>query len=407
MLEVGHLVGRTAQQNETPSIAVLAFANRSASADDEYFADGLADELLGVLAKIKGLRVIARTSSFVFKGKNDDVSTIGRKLNVATLLEGSVRKSGNRARISVQLVRCADSSHLWSETYDRTLDDIFAVQDDIAQCIVTELRAALLGLPSASNADVAREIALATETRPENPEVQQKCQQAQFLLERRSRESIEHAIDRFREAIAIDPQCSSAFSGLAHALGLLSTHLVDRTQDLVQQSHEATQTALRLDPRNASAYLALAAHALVHRRNHLEWIAAMDKALELAPQNSQVLRLVAQRHMTSGALDDAQACLDRALAIDPLSATIRLILASLAMLKQEYATTCSLWRAVRRRLSLAVVTARQCSCASTSSRATGKACSGRWWPIGPAVESRGWKQPFTGLNWAKSTKPCN
>ncbi len=336
VLEFGPVIERTTQADETPSIAVLAFANRSASAEDEYFSDGLADELLSVLAKIKGLRVIARTSSFVFKGKGDDVASIGQKLNVATLLEGSVRKSGNRVRISVQLVRCADSSHLWSETYDRTLDDIFAVQDDIAQRVVTELRTTLLGMPSAPNADIAREIAQATETRPENPEVQQKCQQARFLLEQRTRVSIETAIKRFREAIDIDPRCSSAFSGLAHALGLLSTHLVEQKQDLTQQSLSAAQTALRLDPRNASAHLALAAHALSQRRNYAEWIEAMDKAAELAPNNSQVLRLVAQRHWSLGELDDAQRCLDRAFAIDPLSATICLSRASLAMFKREF-----------------------------------------------------------------------
>src|SRR5207237_8634101 len=123
---------------EAPSLAVRPFVNRSRDAEDEYFSDGLADELLNVLAKIRGLRVAARTSAFQFKGKNDDIAVIGRKLNVATVLEGSVRKAGNRMRISVQLVKVADGYHLWSETYDRTLEDICAVQDDIAQSVVTE-----------------------------------------------------------------------------------------------------------------------------------------------------------------------------------------------------------------------------------------------------------------------------
>ncbi|MEO5618232.1 MAG: serine/threonine-protein kinase, partial [Candidatus Eisenbacteria bacterium] len=118
-----------------PSIAVLPFVNRSRDADDEYFSDGLTDELLNVLAKIRGLRVSARTSAFQFKGKNEDLAVIGQKLNVATLLEGTVRRSGNRVRITVQLVKVADGFQLWSETYDRTLDDIFAVQDDIAQSV--------------------------------------------------------------------------------------------------------------------------------------------------------------------------------------------------------------------------------------------------------------------------------
>lgn len=135
----------TTPTDETPSIAVLPFVNRSQDADDEYFAEGLADELLNVLTKIRGLRVVARSSAFTFKGKGATVAEVGRALNVATVLEGSVRKAGNRLRISVQLVKVADGYHLWSERYDRTLEDIFAVQDDVAQSVVKELRATLLG----------------------------------------------------------------------------------------------------------------------------------------------------------------------------------------------------------------------------------------------------------------------
>jgi TolB-like protein len=124
---------------------VLPFVNRSRDEEDEYFADGLADELLNVLAKIRGLRVAARSSAFTFKGKGATVAEVGRALNVATVLEGSVRKAGNRMRISVQLVKVADGYHLWAESYDRTLDDIFAVQDDIALSVVKELRSTLLG----------------------------------------------------------------------------------------------------------------------------------------------------------------------------------------------------------------------------------------------------------------------
>src|SRR5262249_40601997 len=130
---------------EAPSIAVLPFANLSRDEENEYFADGLAEELLNVLAKIRGLRVAARTSAFTFKGKHATVAEIGRVLNVATVLEGSVRKAGNRMRISVQLVKVSDGYHFWSESYDRTLEDIFAVQDDIAQSVVQELRTTLLG----------------------------------------------------------------------------------------------------------------------------------------------------------------------------------------------------------------------------------------------------------------------
>ena len=124
---------------------MLPFVNINRDEENEYFADGLAEELLNVLAKIRGLRVASRTSAFSFKGKDVDIPTVAQKLNVANILEGSVRKSGKRVRITAQLIQVATDSHLWSESYDRELDDIFAVQDDIAQSVVKELRAALLG----------------------------------------------------------------------------------------------------------------------------------------------------------------------------------------------------------------------------------------------------------------------
>ena len=145
---------------DKPSIAVLPFVNTSDDAANEYFADGLAEELLNVLSKVRGLRVASRTSAFSFKGAKVDIPTMAQKLNVATILEGSVRKAGNRVRISAQLIQVATDSHLWSATYDRQLEDIFAVQDDIAQSVVKELRAALMGEKpdAAANAAVRRRL---------------------------------------------------------------------------------------------------------------------------------------------------------------------------------------------------------------------------------------------------------
>ena len=167
---------------DVPSIAILAFANHSGSVADEYFSDGLADELANVLAKIKGLHVAARTSAFSFKGKSDDIASIGQKLNVASVLEGSVRKSGNHVRVSVQLVNVNDGFQIWSETYDRTLDDIFAVQDDIAHAVVSELRTTLMGATATSSnpQQVADEIARATQARSDNPEAQRSLMQGRF-----------------------------------------------------------------------------------------------------------------------------------------------------------------------------------------------------------------------------------
>src|SRR6185369_16120209 len=143
-----------------------------------------------VLAKIRGLRVVARTSSFQFKGKSDDIATIGQKLNVATVLEGSVRKAGNRIRVSVQLVKVSDSSHLWSDTYDRMLEDIFAVQDDIARSVVKELRTALLGEEADSDASGAAkaDVARAARGRGTDPEAHRLYLLARHLIDRLTRE---------------------------------------------------------------------------------------------------------------------------------------------------------------------------------------------------------------------------
>src|SRR4030088_1358744 len=165
-----------------PSIAVLPFVNMSDDAANEYFADGIAEELINVLSKIRGLRVASHTSAFSFKGSKVDIPTVAQKLNVATILEGSVRTSGKRVRITAQLIEVASDSHLWSETYDRELDDIFAVQDDIAQSVVKELRAALLGetADKVASTSTAAEVRKAVTGRSDNPEAFQLYLQGKF-----------------------------------------------------------------------------------------------------------------------------------------------------------------------------------------------------------------------------------
>src|SRR5262249_25526880 len=169
-----------------PSIAVIPFVNMSRDEENEYFADGLAEELLNVLSKIRGLRVASRTSAFHFKGKDVDIPTIAQKLNVATVLEGSVRKAGKRVRVSAQLIQVATDSHLWSETYDRELEDIFAVQDDIAQSVVKELRAALLKEKpdAAATAAAKAEVTAAAKGRGENVEAYRVYLQGRFFEDR-------------------------------------------------------------------------------------------------------------------------------------------------------------------------------------------------------------------------------
>jgi adenylate cyclase len=314
----------------TPSIAVLASANRSASADDEYFSDGLADELLNVLAKIKGLRVAARTSAFSFKGKSDDIATIGEKLNVATVLEGSVRKSGNRVRISVQLIKVNDGFQLWGETYDRALDDIFAVQDDIAQAVVTELRAALLGDGAVtSSASVAKEIQVSTRSRSDNPEAQRLILQARFYRQKRRGADIKRSIAFSEEALALDPQYADAHASLSFALHLMSVYgagkasNVNTAKSYLSRSRAAAVAALALDQTLALPHIILSWLDGIGEHDQVAAMREAKLAQALAPHDAEALRTLGNRLMGDGQFSEAEAMFARAAQLDPLSITLR------------------------------------------------------------------------------------
>ena len=211
---------------DSPSIAVLPFADLSPARDHEYFTDGLAEELLDVLSKIRGLRVASRTSSFSFKGKDVDLPTIARSLNVATILEGSVRKSGDNLRITAQLIHVATDSHIWSETYDRKLEDIFAVQNDIAHEVVKALRKSLRkaartslpkqALPTAS-LPIREEVAAATLGRSRDPEAYRSFLQGHFFAFRWRRDDEAKGIAHFQRAVELDPGFALAWAGMAAA----------------------------------------------------------------------------------------------------------------------------------------------------------------------------------------------
>jgi len=307
--------------DKVASIAVLPFVNRSRDEDDEYFSDGLADELLNVLAKIKGLRVTARTSAFQFKGAKDDVPTIGRKLNVATLLEGSVRKAGNRIRVSVQLVNVADSSHLWSETYDRTLEDIFAVQDDIAQSVVKQLRSALLGDVVNSDASGAAraEVAKAAKGRGTDPEAHRLLLLARHIGSRLTPEDVEKAIGHLNEAIARDPDFALAWLALSQEYG----KQVDRgwvsTAEGLVRTKEALERALALEPNLPEAH---ARKAWIQMGYDWDWRgaeASCARALELAPEEPTVLRTCGVLAMRLCRFDEAIGHFRHAAALSPLT----------------------------------------------------------------------------------------
>ena len=309
-----------------PSIAVLPFINLSRDEENEYFADGLAEELLNVLAKIPGLRVVSRSSAFSFKGSQVDVPTIARKLNVATVLEGSVRKAGSRVRVTAQLVQAATDSHLWSDSYDRNLEDIFALQDDIAQSVVKELRSKLLGAGSDVAAKV--DVQAATKGRGESAEAHRLYLQAQFFLQRTTEPDTAKAIDYFQRALELDPDYALAWAGLAGAcINQAGFYAQEGVGEHYEKARTAALRALALEPELAEAHLQLGRVQLGHDWDWASADASHRRALELAPGNVLVLRGAARLALNRGQPEEAIVLLRQATQIDPLNAPLHRSLA--------------------------------------------------------------------------------
>jgi TolB-like protein/tetratricopeptide (TPR) repeat protein len=250
------------------SIAVLPFVNMSSDREQDYFSDGISEELLNLLTKVPELRVIARTSSFAFKGKDLDIAEIAQRLNVAHVLEGSVRKSGDKVRITAQLVRAVDSTHLWSETYDRRLDDVFAIQDEIAGAVVAQLKIKLLGAgPTA---------------KPVDARVYPLLLQAKAMGYQGSAAGTRKAIALYREAIAIAPDEPRAWSGLGEMYfqegGFVQRPMIEARR----LARDAFEKALALDPDDALSHALLgavmAAADLAGAAAHIERALALDRS---------------------------------------------------------------------------------------------------------------------------------
>ena len=333
------------QEKEAPSIAVLPFVNMSRDEENEYFADGLSEELLNVLAKIRGLRVASRTSAFSFKGKDVDIPTVAQKLNVATVLEGSVRKSGKRVRITAQLIEVASDSHLWSETYDRELDDIFAVQDDIAQAVVKELRAALLGeRAAAAPIEAAKEVREATTGRSENPEAFQLYLQAKFHGERYTQADTDRAVELYQRAIALDPRFALAWAELSRVYQAQAGYGFAPIDEGHERGRDAARRALALAPELAEGHIAL---GLVQQLYDWDWPAAdasFRRAMELAPGDAHALRAAAGLARILGRRGDAQELIGKALALDPLDARTHRQAAMIYLMSKDLERTAAAFR---------------------------------------------------------------
>jgi len=228
-------IGSTGPKEQRPSIAVLPFANMSADPENEYFSDGLAEEILNALTQIPGLKVIARTSAFAFKGKNEDIRRIAEALNVVTVLEGSVRKAGNRIRVTAQLIAAADGSHLWSKRYDRELSDVFAVQDEIAEAIAAALRVTIS--------------AQAGETRKPTSSVAayDAFLKAEYYLGKLTSEGFRRGKECLEHAIALDPRFALAHCALGRYVFVMYVGHLIPPQDAVPLVRKHVEDALRLD----------------------------------------------------------------------------------------------------------------------------------------------------------------
>ena len=287
------------------SVAVLPFANMSADPENEYFTDGMAEEIINALSKIQALRVASRTSSFSYKGKNEHIGEIGKKLKVSTVLEGSVRKMGNKLRITAQLVNVADGYHLWSERYDREMEDVFAIQDEISQAIVTALQVIL-------SEDEKKQI---EKPRSVNLDAYDYFLRGRQHFHQLRRSSLESARLMFNKAIEVDPSYALAHAGVADCYSLLYTYFDAREFNL-RQADAASARALELQPDLAEAHLSRGlAVSLSKRFDEAEQ--EFEQAIALGPQLFEAFYWYGQAKLSQGKFSEAIKLFDRAGSLRP------------------------------------------------------------------------------------------
>src|SRR5437588_10238218 len=289
------------------SIAVLPFVNMSEDKANEYFSDGISEELLNLLAKIPQLQVTARTSSFAFKGKETGIPEIARTLHVAHVLEGSVRKAGNSVRITAQLIRAGTDTHLWSQTYDRKLDDIFAVQDEIAADVLKQLKVTLLGA--------------APKARATDPEAYALYLQAVQLGRQFTAEPFQQSDALYRKVLAIDPRYAPAWYGLARNFGNETGQGLLPGKEGFAQAREAAVRALAIDPDYAPAHAQLGWIAMYGDSDLVGAAQHLERALALDPADLRVLTTSVTLLQSLGRLDEALALEEAAVRRDPVNVT--------------------------------------------------------------------------------------
>ena len=284
------------------SIAVLPFVNMSSDPEQEYFSDGLSEALGDLLAKIKELKVIARTSSFSFKGKNIDVRTIGESLGVAHILEGSVQKSGNKIRVTAQLIKTSDGSHLWSETYEREIDDIFKMQDEIAQYVVKELKVNLM---------VGEKMASA---RPKNMEAYKLYLQGRYYYF----QSDPKALEAFQAALKIDSLYAKAWAGMASQWHSMGSGTLSYLQ-VLEKARGYALRALSIEPNEPDAIGAMAFIYFIADHNYAKAEQEVLRGLQIDPNNNNLLIALCQINIALGNTRKAEDIALKLVEIDPIN----------------------------------------------------------------------------------------
>jgi TolB-like protein/Flp pilus assembly protein TadD len=308
-------------------LAVLPFVNMSADPENEYFSDGITEELLNALTKVDGLQVTSRTSAFAFKGKNHDIRDIAIQLNVDKVLEGSVRKSGNRVRITAQLINAADGYHLWSENYDRDLTDIFEVQDEISAIIANKLRENLLPVTQAASY---------VKSPVQNVEAYTAYLKGLHYWNKVTPADIRKAITCFEEAVALEPTYAQSYAMIASAY----SHLGSTGQMLPQKAfefvHQYADKALRLDPTIAEGHTAKGGAYLLYEWKWKEAYESLQKAIQLNPAVTSSYRLLGFYYIVTGQKQEAIRIMEAAVKIDPLSPMINQYLGNIYVFSERY-----------------------------------------------------------------------
>lgn len=302
----------TGEQMEAPlgSIAVLPFVNQGGDEEDEFLSDGLTEDLIHLLGTVEGLHVVARTTAYAFKGTTEDVRAIGRRLNIGAVLEGSVRRAGNRLRVTTRLVKAADGYQLWSERFDRTLDDVFAVQDEIAQATVRALESRLLGRSAA-----------ATARSREAHELYLRGRRAWNL---RTEEGLKASVEYLKSALDADPGYALAHAALADSYATLGTYGVQAAHEVMPLAEQAAERALEIEPDLAEALTSLGCVKASYRWQWSEAETLFRRAIAARPGYATAHQWLAMNCLVPGRrFDEARAALDQALRYDPLNPSIR------------------------------------------------------------------------------------